>query len=463
MLESGERQSLAQAVDGIQEHFGTSDYRDRLAVPAMAVVGVIGGFPMGILADRMRRTTLLAGAMVIWTGAWDSTPRRDLHAAVRVPHGRRCGGGHQPGRRVAARRLLPGTGAGEADGPVPSRRARRRDSSASSAAGSPSSTAAGAGRSPCGSRSASQVAARCSPAGAAARRPGRRPRRRRWRRRHRSRARAGRSRSSLDCCPSHRAHRSDRPLPRRRRARDASRELLQIRSMWFGVLALTVSQLLLNGLQAWGIQYYKEVHGLDEAAAGGSRRCSGRVGLRHPRRRLSSPTGSYVAGSSTAASTSSRSAPSRPRRCLMPAFASTNLTLTAPLMFVGGGCSRSPSRPAEALMSDVVVPALRGRAGDGALSRAGHLAGSARCSSACSQMRSACAPRLVAFCPVYAIGGIVMLAAAKHYPATSRTSLAQARRPRHQPRKPDTRIVAKQRRTQASNTAHGFVRGGPGR
>jgi light-regulated signal transduction histidine kinase (bacteriophytochrome) len=46
----------------------------------------------------------------------------------------------------------------------------------------------------------------------------------------------------------------------------------------------------------------------------------------------------------------------------MPAFWSTNLAVTAPLLFIGGAFLTPPVAPAEALVSDVVVAELRGRA-----------------------------------------------------------------------------------------------------
>src|SRR4051812_18299599 len=66
-LETGERQSLSQAVDGIQASFHVSDTALGFLAFAMAVVGVIGAFPVGVLADRVRRTYLLAAAVAIWT------------------------------------------------------------------------------------------------------------------------------------------------------------------------------------------------------------------------------------------------------------------------------------------------------------------------------------------------------------------------------------------------------------
>ena len=39
--------------------------------------------------------------------------------------------------------------------------------------------------------------------------------------------------------------------------REAFREVVKIRSMWFGVLAITISQFLLNGLEFWAVPYFK--------------------------------------------------------------------------------------------------------------------------------------------------------------------------------------------------------------
>src|SRR5437588_7676244 len=66
-LESGERQSLSQAVDGIQHRFHVSDSAVGFLPFAMALIGVLGAFPFGILAARMRRTLLLAWAVLVWT------------------------------------------------------------------------------------------------------------------------------------------------------------------------------------------------------------------------------------------------------------------------------------------------------------------------------------------------------------------------------------------------------------
>ncbi|MGQ0432021.1 MAG: MFS transporter, partial [Microthrixaceae bacterium] len=67
MLEQGERLSLAQAFDGIRDQFGVSDTALGALAAAMVLVGVVGGIPIGALADRWKRVALLVIAMVIWT------------------------------------------------------------------------------------------------------------------------------------------------------------------------------------------------------------------------------------------------------------------------------------------------------------------------------------------------------------------------------------------------------------
>src|SRR5436305_5986263 len=67
MLESGERGSLSQAADGIQAHFHVSDFWIGALPTSLTLVGVLGSIPFGHLADRVRRTFLLAGAMAAWT------------------------------------------------------------------------------------------------------------------------------------------------------------------------------------------------------------------------------------------------------------------------------------------------------------------------------------------------------------------------------------------------------------
>src|ERR1700729_2459263 len=69
MLAQGDQSSLAQAVTGIQHQFGASDQLLGLIPFGMAVCGGIGGIPMGVLADRGRRTWLLSAVCAIWAAA----------------------------------------------------------------------------------------------------------------------------------------------------------------------------------------------------------------------------------------------------------------------------------------------------------------------------------------------------------------------------------------------------------
>src|SRR4051812_39929196 len=66
-VEQGERLSLSQAFDGIKSEFHVSDTMLGGLAAAMVLVGVVGGVPMGVLADRWRRGLLLAIALTIWT------------------------------------------------------------------------------------------------------------------------------------------------------------------------------------------------------------------------------------------------------------------------------------------------------------------------------------------------------------------------------------------------------------
>jgi MFS family permease len=119
---------------------------------------------------------------------------------------------------------------------------------------------------------------------------------------------------------------------------------------------------------------------------------------------------------------------------LVPAFASTSLIVTAPLFFLGGIFLTLPVAPSEALVSDVVVSELRGRAATirsvvRALSALGPLlvgALSQRLGDDADSLRLA----LVAITPVYAIGGLLMLRAARHYPEDLAYVVAESRRAR---------------------------------
>ena len=69
MLAQGDQSSLAQAVSGIQRQFGVSDQFLGLIPFCMAICGAIGAIPIGVIADRHRRTWLLAAVCAIWAAA----------------------------------------------------------------------------------------------------------------------------------------------------------------------------------------------------------------------------------------------------------------------------------------------------------------------------------------------------------------------------------------------------------
>jgi MFS family permease len=213
----------------------------------------------------------------------------------------------------------------------------------------------------------------------------------------------------------------------------ALHELLRIPTMWFGTMFFTVSQLLLNGLSFWGVEYFKRVHHLGPAAAGGFATVLGAgsaVGILtggmladrllrrgHVNARV------YVAAFGAIAAT----------LVLVPAFASTNLAVSAPLLFVGGVLLTVPIAPAEALCTDVVLPELRGR---GAMVRQIVRTGSWAGPYLIGLISDLIAPNtalglrwaIVTVCPFYALGGLIMLGAARYYPRDIAYVIAHSRR-----------------------------------
>lgn len=285
MLEQGERLSLAQAFDGIRAEFGVSDTALGALAAAMVLVGVVGGLPMGALADRWRRSTLLVIAMVIWTA--------------------------------------------------------------------------------------------CMGFGAS------------W--------------------------------------MDVLRELLHIRSMWFGLMSLTISSFLLSALGVWGIEFFKQAFDLSATKAGafvpaiGAGAAIGLVGGgeladRLLRRGMANARVYVTAVSSVLASV-----------LLLPAFLTSSLPVAAVLLFFGSLCLTTPVAPSEALVSDVVPGELRGRA---AAIRSVVRALSALAPLIVGVLSDATdlPTALAMITPLYAVGGLVMLLAARTYPADLAFVAAEARR-----------------------------------
>lgn len=421
-LENGERLSLAQAVDGIQGAFGVSDRAVGFLPAAMILIGVVGAFPFGFLADRMRRTFLLAGGMAVWTvcmGLNGLAPTYALLFAARL-----------------------GVGAVEANGPAAvsliadyypvQERAKRMGlyQSGGLVGGILGLLVGGLAVQHFGWRSAFWL---WVPLGvlvviAVARLP--EPRR-----------------------GDHDADFHDTPvmdgvaatevvtLPEPTRVgqldyasatpRQVYRELLSIRSMWFAVLAITISGLLLQGLQFWAVEYFKRVHGLTAGEAGvfvtifGLGAAVGVVagGFLADRFLVRGYVNArvYVVAFSSIAATA----------LLLPAFLSTNLVVSGVLMSFGGMFLTLPIAPGEALMNDVVVAQLRGRAATiRSVVRSAAAAGPVIIGFLSDAYTLRVALALVV--PIYAAGGLLMLLAARSYPSDLAYVGAETRRVRAQ-------------------------------
>jgi MFS family permease len=443
MLAQGDQSSLAQAVGGIQHQFHVSDQTLGLIPFIMALCGGIGAIPIGVLADRHRRTFLLAAVCAIWAaamglgvlavsfallftarmlaGATEGTPPVSISLlSDYFPVRRRSEamGIYQGGAIVGAFLGLVGGGVAVQFGgwqwafwiwvPVgllvaagylflPEPKRGGQDAAFEATVGPTAHTAAGAA-------AAGTVVAEGPEAAAL----------------------AVKGLISL-------------PEPRRTSVPDVSdgqlkalSALLRIPTMWFATMFFTVSQLLLNGLSFWGVEYFKRVHHLGPAAAGGFATVLGAgsaVGILsggmladrllrrgHVNARV------YVAAFGAIAAT----------LVLVPAFASTNLAISAPLLFVGGVLLTIPIAPAEALSTDVVLPQLRGR---GAMLRqvvrTGSWAGPYLIGLISDLISSNPALGLrwaiVTACPFYALGGLIMLGAARYYPRDIAYVIAHSR------------------------------------
>ncbi len=435
-LETGERGSLAQAVDGLQTHFHLSEFQVGMIPTAMFLIGVVGAFPFGILADRVRRTYLLAAGVAIWTLCMGLGAIATSFAFLFVS---RLGVGMVEANGPAAVSLL-------ADYYPVKDRAKKMGLYQLGAFFGGIAGFVGGGVAvkyggwrwafimwiPFGIAVILLLLAQPEP---------------------RRGDQDDEFSDDLGVLPELAAGetlaRLTLPEPPRvgtldyatASSRDVFRELLKIRSMWFGVFSLTVGQLLLSALQFWSVEYFKKVHHLDAAQAGGIMGLlamgsvagilgGGFISDRYLRRGvLNARVYVVVVGSILGTAT------------LMPAFASTSLAVTAPLFFFGGLFLTLPLAPSEALVTDVCVAQLRGRAATvrsvvRALSAFGPLIVGGLATAfggGADGLRLA----LVWLCPAYAVGGVVMLFAAKHYPGDIAFVAAESRRCRPETDTPD--------------------------
>ncbi len=444
MLIQGDQSALAQAVHGIERQFGLSDQVVGLIPLVMAACASIGSIPFGVLADRRRRTWVLAGICALWAagmgagaiaasfavfivgrlvaGAAEGTPPVAISLlSDYFPVGRRSEamGVYQAGAIVGAIVGLLGGGIAVQLGgwrwafwmwaPIgllvaifylfvhePPR--GHQDAEFEALLGG-----RGSRGEPAVSLSAPEAASLASGGVLALPQPRRGP-----------------------------------PPPESDVSfREALRFLMRIPSMWFGTVSLTVSQLLLYGLSFWGVEYFERVHHLGPAAAGalvsvlGAGSAIGILAggflsdrlLRHGHVNARV----YVVAYGSIAAT----------LVLAPAFASTNLWISAPLIFVGGILLTLPIAPAEALCTDVVPPQLRGRGATvrqvvRTISYAGpYLIGVVSVAIAAHSDGSSTTVGLhwaiVAVCPLYALGGLIMFAALRHYPRDIAYVVAHAR------------------------------------
>ena len=422
-VESGERLSLAQAVDGIQDQFGVSDTAMGWLPAAMTIVGVLGSLVIGVLADRQRRTRLLSWAMVIWSlgmvGSAAAPGYGSLFAsrvAVGVVEGNGPAavsliGDYYPVRNRARMFGLYQGGAliggviGLAVGGI--------------------AVDLGGWRwafwiwIPIGLAVALWV----------------------WRIPEPSRGDQDHDLdltvpgvSALDVTAS-----LDLPAPSRigtldyRAAshRDVTRELLRIRTMWMALVALTVSQFLLVGLQFWAVEFFKRAHGL---SAGGAAAFTGTMGAGaavgvllggvlsdrllargHVNARLH-----VIAAAALLAPV-----------LLVPAHLIGNLWATIPFFLVGGVLLTMPIAPSEAVLNDVVPAPLRGRA---AAARSIVRSVAALSPVLIGVMSDAIGLReaMAAIVPFYAVGGVLVLLACRTYPSDLAFVVAESRRVREE-------------------------------
>lgn len=421
-VEAAERQSLAQAVNGIQAEFAISDTAIGLLPAAMIVIGVVGSVVIGILADRVRRTRLLGLAMAAWTVALAASATAPGYTSL---FGARLAVGAVEGNGPAAVSLIGDY--------YPVRRRARMFGLYQSGAlvGSLLGLlAGGVAVSLGGWRWAFWI---WVPAGVAVAV---------WVWRVAEPARGaqdgdlsveglgGAGLTSVDAAAT-----LDLPTPTRIGSLDyrgaglatVVRELLRIRTMWLALVALTLSQFLLVGLQFWGVEFFKRAHDLSPTGAAGF---TGLFGLgsaagvllggfvsdRFLERGVVNARIFVVAAASIGAPLA-----------LVPGFLIGNIWATAPFFVIGGLLLTMPIAPGEAVLNDVVAAPLRGRASS--------LRGIVRSCGALSPvliglLSDAIGLRqaLAAITPIYAVGGVVVLLATRSYPGDLAFVAAEADR-----------------------------------
>lgn len=435
MLESGERMVLAQAVEGIQGEFGISDVLIGFLPFSMAFVGALGSIPIGILSDRMRRTWLLMAAMLIWTVAIGFMALTTSIAMLLV-----------------LRMIL---GAVEANAPAAVSlisdyypvRTRARMLGLYSAGGLIGALfglmLGGLAVKFFGWRWAFAM---WVPAGLAVviwlwtlPEPRRGDRDRDFERDLETR-REQREQRSVDSGGASEAFENreiELPAPHRvgnldyaqLTQRQAFRELIRIRSLWFAIIGLGMAQMLLQGLSFWAVEFFRRAHDLGSAAAGG---LAGGLALGAAAGVIG---GGFIAdrlfdrGLITARVWVTGLSAVGAAVVMVPAFASPSLLVTALLMILGGFLITMPMAPSDAMLNDVVVSQLRGRALTlRSVVRSVGMVGPVIIGALSNAIGLQAA--LVVFTPTYAVGGLIVLVGLRYYPQELSFVVAESRRER---------------------------------
>jgi predicted MFS family arabinose efflux permease len=410
-LEQGERLSLSQALDGIQADFDVTDAALGWLGAAMVLIGVAGSIPFGALADRWRRTTLMAIAMVVWTACMGLNAIAPTFAFLFAS---RMGIGVVEANGPAAVSLM-------ADYYPVANRARMMGRYQLGAAVGGLLGVALAGvlvdafswRAafwmwvPLGVVVATLVHRLREPVRGA---------------QDRAFAQEEIDRVDADGVPGllpdlHLpAVPGVEPPPTHAGWAEVLRQLFRIRTMWFGLMALTISQFFSGALAYWGIEFFKRAFDLNATRAGafapviGAGAVIGLVAGGEVADRLLRRGDVNARVHVTAASSVLASA------FLLPAFLSTSLPVAAACLFLGSLFLTMPVAPAEALVSDVVPGELRGRA---ASVRSVVRALAALSPPAVGILSEATdlSTALAIVSPLYAVGGMLMLLAARSYPS----------------------------------------------
>lgn len=455
-LAAGETGSVSQAADGIQRTFHVSNTLLSLLPVSLSVIGVLGAVPFGFLADRRRRTFVLAGAILAWTAcmglnglAWGfgallvfrlgvGFAEASSSASVSLladyyPVSRRAAsmGWYQAGSIAGSLIGFVGGGAAVAIGgwrwafwfwiplgvvtvlfllrqPEPERGVQDADFEQERAhvarLRAAGAAADGSGRDGLASDRATTVLAAESAAMAFGPEVG---------------------------VPAALTFAGQLPEPKRvgtldyttAGAREVFRELCRIPSMWWALLSLTVAQCITSALSFWAIPFFERVDHLSPVAAGAF------TGIMLPAAMMGVLGGGFISDRLTRRGVVNARIYVVVTACLVSAVAlplgfSTHNVVATGLFLLVGGCSVTlPVAPSEALFNDVVVAELRGRAASvrsmvRAVSSVGslvvgvladHLGGSAAGHAAGLQHA------LVIFAPVCGIAGAAFIFARRSY------------------------------------------------